>query len=100
MCTEESEPIFRTEPSSRETRARALGCVFTTSSQSTVVFAEAAMDFAPREMFTEGIMREISPARWGGDGFCASESKGIATEQVRTQASAIVARDFMFIEDS
>src|SRR4029077_4161094 len=63
---EDSDPTFSTDPSSSAMRARALACVLTTSSQSTTVFAEALIVLEPRAIFTVGITRETSPARWPG----------------------------------
>jgi hypothetical protein len=51
-------------------------------------------------MFTAGMTRETSPARTAADGDCANRSKGIAIETARTQASAAIPGDFVFIEDS
>src|SRR5208337_2340024 len=97
MCTEESEPTFSTEPSSRETLARALACVLTTSCQTTTVLVKALMDLEPRAMLTAGITREISPARWSAGAGVAPRSPGTAIAYDIRHAKATRNGDFVFI---
>src|SRR5882762_4338931 len=97
---DDSEPTFSTEPSSSAMRARAFTWVFTRSSQSTAVFADAAMVFPLRAMFTAGITRETSPARCPADWGVAQMSAGIEIRNDSNAASPKAYGDFVFIEDS
>src|SRR2546421_12289573 len=97
---DDSEHTFSTEPSSSARRARALACVFTSSCQSTAVFAEAVMVFPLRAMFTAGITRETSPARCPAAWGAAQTSAGIAMKNDSDRASPKAYGDFVFIEDS
>src|SRR5437016_9386396 len=97
---DDSEPTFSTEPSSSAMRARAFTWVFTRSSQSTAVFADALMVFPLRAMFTSGITRETSPARCPAGWGAAQMSAGIAIRDDNNRASPKAYGDFVFIEDS
>src|ERR1700730_12846183 len=94
---EDSEPMFRTEPSSSAMRARPLTCVFTRSCQLTTDLVEAVMVFEPRAMLTAGITRATSPARLPMACGTASISAG---NTMHTQSNIARARawgDFVFM---
>src|SRR5438445_6322464 len=93
---DESDPTFNTDPSSRATRARALACVFTTSNQSTTVFADAEIVFAPRAILTAGITRETSPALWPGVSGAARVSLGMHSSADKLNAKTQACGDFIF----
>src|SRR5258705_9085341 len=97
---DESEPTFSTEPSSSAIRARAFTWVFIRSCQSMAVFADAVMVFPLRAMFTVGITRETSPARWPAAWGAVQTSAGVEMRSESDRASPKAYGDFVFIEDS
>jgi hypothetical protein len=78
-------------------RARALACVFTTSCQSTAVFAEAVIVFPARAILTAGITRETSPACCTGVSGAATTSPGMLNIVDKRNARPQAYGDFMFL---
>src|SRR6202171_1637877 len=96
---DDSEPTFSTEPSSSAMRARAFTWVFTRSCQSTAVFAEAVMVFPLRAMFTAGITRETSPARWPAAWGAAQTSAGMEIRNESNKGNPKAYGGLVFLAD-
>src|SRR5271163_2928939 len=96
----ESEPTFRTEPSSRPTRARPPDAVLISSCHMTSAFADAGNTLAPRSMFAAGMTRETSPARWPLPCAAAGTSGESARVHERRNTRPRLHGDFVFIGNS